>query len=533
MDTPSGTTTKDRGQLVQCMSPNEVISCLWNKSAVEKCRIGLRDVVLFDRGAPLSWYSTGKSGEVIKKRGADLEIISQRWIKIASQSDSPIVAILKQENGLLKLLPLSAWSSFTSQFVPEKSLISLHCFVNGENNAVYRNNYKLKDKLGRVSTSTLSYSLSSDFSDLDNVCVFNEAELNFSECRANQICNVLDLATSTVIRYVEMMLAIRILSIQIDYAIDKKSQIWMLWTSDARFTTRFDDLSTSDLGLHPAEAKVVHDRQGRMSWAGLKYFETEVEEGEKPPYIYENPKTGSPPKPVPASPPKSRQLNDISIATTQLNAAASINKTSGSSRNRSKRRVHDNLSYTLAEVNKMPEKTATRSTTPTSQSLMGTFPQPFKCKGDYCAFHIQPADSSLKVDIPGAENHIVEKLFSQTELVQLRKDRMFTQMMSFGAAGPALAAISMKNIILARQERRGLTAQADQLSSFDFYPISPRSKLSFKEQIELSMKATAEGKDVSHVAKVQEVSNHIIIYAYYFKKDSLTITERRGHSGKG
>ena len=110
---------------------------------------------------------------------------------------------------------------------------------------------------------------------------------------------------------------------------------------------------------------------------------------------------------------------------------------------------------------------------------------------------------------------------------------MFTQMMSFGAAGPALAAISMKNIILARQERRGLTAQADQLSSFDFYPISPRSKLSFKEQIELSMKATAEGKDVSHVAKVQEVSNHIIIYAYYFKKDSLTITERRGHSGKG
>eukprot|EP01037_Dinobryon_pediforme_P018000 gene18000-18237_t len=153
--------------------------------------------------------------------------------------------------------------------------------------------------------------------------------------KANQICNVLDLATSTVIRYVEMMLAIRILSIQIDYAIDKKSQIWMLWTSDARFTTRFDDLSTSDLGLHPAEAKVVHDRQGRMSWAESEDW-----------------------------------------LTTKTCACVS--------------------------------------------------------------------------------------------------------------------------------------SEADQLSSFDFYPISPRSKLSFKEQIELSMKATAEGKDVSHVAKVQEKEEAIL-----------------------
>eukprot|EP01035_Chromulina_nebulosa_P009953 gene9953-13417_t len=237
----------DREKSVQSMTSSEVISCLWNKSSVEKCRVGLSDTVLFEQGNPTGWYITGKTGEITKKRGTDLEMISKRWVKIASQSDSPIVAILRQENGTIKLLPLRAWNSFVSQFSPEKSIISLHSFVKGENNSVYRNRYKLRDKIGRVTTSTHAYVLKADQNDPDSVSISLEADLVFVECRANQICNVLDLATSTVVRYLELMMQVRVLSIEIDYSIDTKSQIWMLWASGASFTTRLEDLTIDDL----------------------------------------------------------------------------------------------------------------------------------------------------------------------------------------------------------------------------------------------------------------------------------------------
>ena len=491
---------------VQSMTSAEVISCLWNKSSVEKCRVGLTDTILFDQGNPTGWYITGKTGEITKKRGTDLDVISKRWIKIASQTESPIVAILRQENGTVKLLPLRAWNSFISQFSPDRSVLSLHSFVKGENNLIYRNKYKLRDKFGRVTTSTHAYVLKADQNDSDSVSIMIGSDLSFVECRANQICNVLDLATSTVVRYLELMMQVRVLSIEIDFSIDTKSQIWMMWASGATFTTRFEELTIEELGQHPAEARVVHDRQGRMSWAGLKYFELEVEESEKPPYVYENGRTLSP---VIVSPSKleSRQLNDSSVAAAQLNTAASVNKANAEGRNRPKRRVNDNPSYKVAIGQPTADKPNTKAASAQPDALMGTFPQPFKCKGDYCSIHIDPADPTLKVGIPHAESHIVDKLFSKQELLQLRKDRMFTQMMSFGTPGPALAAISMKNIMLARQERRGLAAKAGQTASFDTYPVSPRSKLSFKEQIELSMKASAEGQGraLAQEIKLQEV----------------------------
>ena len=57
---------------VEILSPNDVISCLWNKNAAEKCFIGLGDVLIYERGQPLRWYYTGKNGEVLKKRAVDI-----------------------------------------------------------------------------------------------------------------------------------------------------------------------------------------------------------------------------------------------------------------------------------------------------------------------------------------------------------------------------------------------------------------------------------------------------------------------------
>jgi hypothetical protein len=59
-------------------------------------------------------------------------------------------------------------------------------------------------------------------------------DYEFTDLKASSIKSVMDLATSTIIKYVEMMLQVKVLSISIDYVIDTKSQLWVLWTSDAR-----------------------------------------------------------------------------------------------------------------------------------------------------------------------------------------------------------------------------------------------------------------------------------------------------------
>jgi phage terminase large subunit-like protein len=49
-------------ETVSVLSSNEVVSCLWNKNAREKCRIGLADIILYEQSAPSKWYFTGKTG---------------------------------------------------------------------------------------------------------------------------------------------------------------------------------------------------------------------------------------------------------------------------------------------------------------------------------------------------------------------------------------------------------------------------------------------------------------------------------------
>ena len=61
---------------VETLTPNEVVSCLYSKSAPEKCRIGLADAVLYEGGVPVRWYVTGKTGEILKKKKVDVTAVS-------------------------------------------------------------------------------------------------------------------------------------------------------------------------------------------------------------------------------------------------------------------------------------------------------------------------------------------------------------------------------------------------------------------------------------------------------------------------
>ena len=254
---------------VEILPSNDVLTCLWNKNAAEKCRIGLSDVIIYDSGLPARWYFTGKTGEILKKRAVDINAISNRWKRICSLSNSNMIAIVKQKHGLYKFLAEEAWNAFCKDSATtDFSCLSVHCFIKGSNQTIYRNNFELKDKLGRNRTSTYAYvySLESD-GGLESFGMMNESDCTFNESKASSLKNIMDLATSTVVRYIESMLQIKILKISIDYVVDTKSQLWMLWSSDALFAR------CSTFGEINVPSFPEGDLTGRRSWLGPKYQE--------------------------------------------------------------------------------------------------------------------------------------------------------------------------------------------------------------------------------------------------------------------
>lgn len=251
---------------IETLSPNDVVSCLWNKNSLEKCRIGIADSIVYENGLPARWYVTGKTGEVVKKRGVELSAVSERWMRIAAVNSCPIVAILRQPGGILKILNAEAWEYFVKGPPLDTTIQSIHCFVKGSNNTVYRNKFELKDKLGRFATSTHSYVFKIDET-TESVILMHENPADFTELKATNLKNIMDLATNTVVRYLEMMLGVKILSLSVDYVIDTKSQLWMMWTSEAKFVRSTNISEITIPGIHSG------DKIGRMSWAGPNYKE--------------------------------------------------------------------------------------------------------------------------------------------------------------------------------------------------------------------------------------------------------------------
>lgn len=468
------------GLPIESFTSNEVISSLWNKNAVEKCRIGLADSLVYENGMPVRWYVTGKTGEVTKKRGVDLNIVTQRWINIADKNNSTIMAIIRQDKGILKFLTKESWDTFISDKA-DSSILSAHCFINGDNNTIYRNTYELRDKLGRYNCSSHCYSFNIVQKDItSSVTTFYEESIKLSELKATSIRNILDLATNTVVRYMEMMLQIKIVRLTIDYVIDKKSQIWMIWAPDAQFvrTTKLENLSLPN--PHP-------DKKGRMGWAGPKYFE-EIEDN-KVALASSNGSLDIPANklgessspttrafsPGKTGRPRSRSIGDdndsqvpMHVATAQVNTAADIVK-DGDPKNRQRKNKNNSKQVDSYVVSSNENKEAV--------AAVGNFPQPFKCKGDYCSFQVQPAGNLASRQ--DHQEHLAQKLFTEKEILRLRKDKNFSQMMEFGADGPGLAVMTMRSVILARQERRGMALSSSSNQPWMTYPESPRGKIKF------------------------------------------------------
>jgi hypothetical protein len=415
---------------------------------------------------------TGKTGEILKKRTFDRNTLSERWRRIAQQNESNVIAIVRQKGNILKFLNEDAWQAYVDgmQFADD-SVVSLHCFVKSKRHTIYRNTYELKDQTGRALTTTTSYAYQIDEADPESITIFHEDSAKFYECIASNITSIMDLATKTIVRYIEIMLAVKVISLKVDYVIDPKSQLWMLWTSDARFV--HGNLLAEIPGLPSG------DRAGRMSWAGPKYFEAKLDgEDHMDTKSYDtgpsrpNSRLGS----ASSWSKEDSYKADPSLASTQLQMAsltldtAVIQAQNASAEAAGLKRKKGSNTLPLSSPRNL------YSTDPNpSRPIQGSFPDPFKCRGDYCHMSVKAVGSLTQSD-QVTRDHGIEKLFSQKELNVMRKNPNYGRMMDFSAAnGPALAAITQRSILLARKERRGMSSdKAENLEDWRAYPTTPR-----------------------------------------------------------
>lgn len=392
----------------EALSNNDVITSLWSPTAVEKCRIGLADVIVFEGGRPVRYYVTGSTGEVKLKRNFDVPSISKRWVTIAEQLECSYVAVIRQEGGILKYLTLDAWLSFVEDMKPDPAIQSIHTFLSSSQNLIYRNTYTMTLSNGRWKTKTQTYSIPNS----DSLHVSFDSSLTLNDSRAAPINKVVDLATTTVARYVERMLKVTLLEFSVDYVIDKKSQIWMLWSTKANFTRETphsNDAPHSPQSTHQfddmdATAKTIANDDELAAGLSQQFYEMTLN--------------------MPRTATASKQLNTL-VSTTQF--------TSG----------HNRPDSPSAQV----------------ASSSGKFPQPFTCKGDYCNLDISTM-GKLTMDTQHAAQHVASKLFTEEEITRLRKDPKFNKMMEFNSSGVGLAEISMRSISLARKEQRGAASGA-------------------------------------------------------------------------
>jgi hypothetical protein len=74
---------------------------------------------------------------------------------------------------------------------------------------------------------------------------------------------------------------------------------------------------------------------------------------------------------------------------------------------------------------------------------------------------------------------MAQKLFTEDEILKLRKDPNFNKMMEFGSSGLGLAEINMRSLILAKREKRGIQKTTIDSKSWREYPDTSSKIINF------------------------------------------------------
>ena len=210
---------------------NEIMLRLCNPTAADRCRLGLADCLLYDNNQVKQWCITSSTGEVEVKTDLNLGKIYRRWAKIANQLTTSYIAVVKQrEDSLTTFLPSNHFTSFES-LESFSNISSVHCFLGCDNSPII---YRCRYLDGNVSTYFYSLPLQSEpFQLQEKINDAGESNLSLSISQANSINRVTEKATVTIVQYLERDFQSPLRQIEVDYVIDSKSQIWMLWSSNA------------------------------------------------------------------------------------------------------------------------------------------------------------------------------------------------------------------------------------------------------------------------------------------------------------
>jgi hypothetical protein len=351
-------------------------------------------------------------GEVLKKKSITGIGVSDRWKKIAISTESNIFAIVRQQDGLIKFLRENAWDKWVETNFNEvdSSVLSVHCFIRGNSNLAYRNYYDIKDNYNKLITNTRSYELNVSEIEHHSVTMMTNADYIFTDLKATNIRNVMDLATCTIVRYIENLLDVKVKSLYVDYVIDTKSQLWALWTSEAKVVPRaVESKSRHTSPLHSRSAAINNE-----SISAAAQIDTTLN------YIQDS-------------------FVENSIGPRLQNTAEAQSNTAGFKM----LDTDDNSAMSRAK----------------------------KCHGDFCHIKLQSVGSLVSQE--EVNQSTMDSFFTDEERAMLKDYDKYKSLTSLKQLEQDYDFIPMKSIIIARQERRNGKKEVAHESWRD-YPTSPR-----------------------------------------------------------
>lgn len=236
-----------------------IVKCPWAFAALhdaehnEKCTATIADTILIVED-DLVWLFTSKKGEVMRKRLVSVSGVRDRFCRLAqwlgAGGEREFICTLRYHNGDGELLAKESFSKLLAEWPPTSpNLVAIQCFVPG---TAYRHSYSKKEDSDRVVTSTrmlppmrpASYNEQKQ-ADPDANPNGDVAACDISLSRASRLNETLDAATNSIVNFIERTKRVRVLSIDADYAVDTRCQLWLLWLGAATVLDMPNKLTSS------------------------------------------------------------------------------------------------------------------------------------------------------------------------------------------------------------------------------------------------------------------------------------------------
>ena len=332
------------------------------------------------------------------------------------------------------------------------SVTSIHCFVKGNSPLIYRNYFEIKDKFGRFVTSTKTYRMKVGEDD-ETVAMMTAKDYEFTELKAASIRSVMDLATSTIIRYIEAMLSLKVMSIWIDYAIDAKSQLWMLWTSEAKVLMR------------PTESKSRSSSPTNSPWR------------------------------------KSPEEERVS-ASAQVDAALGLMNDFKTDAAAMRDRARHTESTEAAGFKVV-------SLSDDSRPDVGAG---MRCRGDFCGISLESVGSLASQD--DLSHGAMEKFFSEEERQLLRRYDKYKQLTDTSQLSADYDFIPMRTILKVREDRRRQGLEDLGQPSWKDFPVSPRTESRVFSSLHAGEESIEPSNEVDEKVSIPVVARIVGLVCY-------------------